>query len=207
MNLDKETNILASYLPKGSYDAKNVENSSLRNLLKAFASSIFKFKDTIAKYKRECNIFTATEFSMSLWEKFVGLPDEIFNKTNSLDLESRRNQVITKLFGLNIRNKTQYINVMEQLFPILKNSGWYFKNGKDCLGFGQMSFPIMFCESMDLYGDYFFIFLPKQKIQQKGFPFTFSNSEPFFYSNIADQIKSFTQLIVNFNKTVVIRYF
>jgi uncharacterized protein YmfQ (DUF2313 family) len=97
---EEHTKALAQYLPPG-IDAKFNPESNLFKLLAGFSGEITRIDEIFEYTKRQLNILNCddTEY-MSLWESLVGIPDDVFTKTDLLDIDERRGQVLLKLQGL-----------------------------------------------------------------------------------------------------------
>jgi len=201
-NIDKELAIIISSVPNGKFwEAKNIENTELRKLLSVFALANLETIDRIDLLSKQLDIWSATDETIHYWEKLVGLPDSIFTSI-PFNLQDRINLVALKLFGLKIINKTDFINLLEKLFPILIGSGWYVNTGLTNIAF-PYTFPFTLCSNVSQQANKFYINLPNS-INANVFPYTF----PFIFTeNIGDKIKKVAEYLVPFTKTIYIQYF
>lgn len=102
--LQEQTFIATSYLPNDKFfNAKNYQDSGLYKLIKGISKSFKDVDDLFTKDWNNLSILTCNdEEFLSLWESSVGIPDNIFKKTEGLTIEERRNQVLTKLRSLGV---------------------------------------------------------------------------------------------------------
>jgi len=110
-NRDKETHtdITASYLLNGLLNvAKNIPDSNYRKILQSF-SDTFKTLDTQINATGTETFPDETIDLIERWEKDLGIPDDIFD--NSGTLEQRRNNVLLKLAGLGVQTAQDFADV------------------------------------------------------------------------------------------------
>ena len=111
--VDQQANSLASYLPGGrNFEAKNVEDTNLRNLLIGLAGEKSRVDTLMNDISEDHEITAATNF-IEQWESAVGIPDECIGNTGTL--EQRRNNVLLKLTKLNVQTVEDFIEVAELL--------------------------------------------------------------------------------------------
>jgi len=71
--------------------------------MKGISKSFKDVDDLFTKDWNNLSILTCDdEEFLSLWESSVGIPDNIFKKTEGLTIEERRNQILTKLRSLGV---------------------------------------------------------------------------------------------------------
>jgi len=107
-SLEVNTQSLANYLPNGDYfRAKNIDNSNLRELLKAFS---YEFGRVEAKLKElEDEEYIPDTFNLiEEWERSLGIPDECFSPEGQT-IEMRRKYVIAKYALMNLTSTPDFI--------------------------------------------------------------------------------------------------
>jgi hypothetical protein len=201
-NIDKELAILISSVPNGKFwEAKNIENTELRKFLRVFALANLETINRVDSLSKQLDIWSATEETISYWEKLVGLPDSIFTFIPT-NLQDRINLVVLKLFGFKIVKKTDFINLLEKLFPMLIGSGWYIQTGLDNITL-PYTLPFVLCSNKSHQANKFYINVPNS-INADVLPYTL----PFILAeNIGEKIKKVAEYLVPFTKTVYVKYF
>lgn len=102
----EQTDVLAQYLRDDRlHCAKNIENSNLRKVLIGLACEWLRFRDKVDEIYDEYDI-NQTTLLIEEWEKVVGIPDDCFDNTGTL--EERRTNVLLKLAGTNVTTAKQF---------------------------------------------------------------------------------------------------
>ena len=108
-SLKDHTDALAQYLPDGrTFEAKNIGDSNLRQLLEGLAGEVRKAQGYICTLEREYYPDTTTLF-IEEWEKAVGIPDSCFTGTESI--EARRRDVAAKLGKMFVQTEQDFIDL------------------------------------------------------------------------------------------------
>jgi len=108
-DLEEYTNSLADYLPGGIlFASKSVANSNFRKLLRGMAGELFRSNGLLIEYSEEIIPDKTVKF-IAEWENALGIPDDCFPGTGSID--TRRRDVLTKLAALGIQTKQDFIDV------------------------------------------------------------------------------------------------
>jgi|LauGreDrversion4_2_1035121.scaffolds.fasta_scaffold04965_6 hypothetical protein len=182
----------------GIWKAKNYSDSNLYKLLSVIAEVHTDIKNYQEHYGDQLNVYKATQDSIELWEKYVGIPDNVFIQTFNLGLADRIRQVILKLIGFEDITLPRLKYILSSIFNI--------SQVKITRGSEAVCFPIIF-------GSFYFgtkhsarqnlhISLPK-KLPNQGFPYTF----PFtFQTNQAIIVENFIKMITPFQYNVYIDY-
>jgi len=119
---EQQTNILAQYLPDDRlHCAKNVPDSNLRKLLEGLACAWLDERNIINRLFDQYNPEFTTDF-ITEWEGFVGIPDECFGNTGTI--EERRQNILLKLAGVNVTTAKQFEEIAAILgFTVIVKSG------------------------------------------------------------------------------------
>lgn len=136
--LDVETQAqrLADYLPGGRlFQAKNISDSNLRKLLRGIGSELFTADGYLRDFQEDIAPSVTTYF-ISEWESAVGIPDDCFNGTGTLN--ERRRNVLVKLAALGVQSAGDFVD-LGALFgvTVTVRSGAYY-------GVFPLHFPIYF---------------------------------------------------------------
>jgi len=108
-DIEEYTNSLAAYLPGGIlFASKSVANSNFRKLLRGMAGELFRANGLLKEYSEEIIPDETVKF-IDEWESTLGIPDECFTGTGTID--NRRRDVLTKLAALGIQTKQDFIDV------------------------------------------------------------------------------------------------
>lgn len=196
-SLENEIKILASILPTGQFwRAKNKPGYNIYELIKAFASVYNQFRFYANDQAKEI-ILTETTQYIELWERLVGIPDEIFTIIPDT-LEERIRLVMVKLIGLKSHTQKEILNLLQKIYPEI--TGLVITSGVDRLTFGN-NFPMLFCANRGQANNYIFV-----KIVGLDTTNTFgSNVFPMpFTSSKIDIIRAILEAVKPFNKTIVI---
>lgn len=107
-NVDINTQSLANYLPNGKlYQAKNIQDSNMRNVLGVLALELIRKETTIKTLADQYYPFTTIDFIVE-WEQALRIPDDCF-KIEGISLEQRQKQIIAKLAIDNIITLTDFV--------------------------------------------------------------------------------------------------
>ena len=105
----QQANILSQYIRDDRlHQAKNKDNSNLRKILLGLASEFVRFRDKANLIYNEYNPKSTTDF-ITEWETQVGIPDDCFNNTGTL--EERGINILLKLAGINTTTTEQFKNI------------------------------------------------------------------------------------------------
>lgn len=108
-DLEQYTNSLADYLPGGIlFASKSVSNSNFRKLLRGMAGELFRANGLLKEYSEEIIPDQTVKF-IAEWESAVGIPDDCFKVSGTID--NRRKQVLTKLASLGVQTIADFENV------------------------------------------------------------------------------------------------
>jgi uncharacterized protein YmfQ (DUF2313 family) len=116
--IEENTQFFAGMLPSGQpFDAKNIYNSNLRKLLRAFSTEGFRVQNKIYELSEEFDI-TKTVNLIEAWESLLGIPDQCFDTLPIyLTIEQRRLQVLCKFARMNLTTEKNWID-LAKLFDI-----------------------------------------------------------------------------------------
>jgi len=106
--LDKETHAqrLADYLPGGRlFQAKNVDGSNLRKLLRGIATELFTADGYLRDFQDDITPSITTYF-IEEWESALGIPDSCF--TGAGTLTERRRDIVIKLAALGVQTAADF---------------------------------------------------------------------------------------------------
>jgi uncharacterized protein YmfQ (DUF2313 family) len=105
----QQADILAQYIRDDRlHQAKNKEGSNLRKVLIGLAEEFVRFRDK-ANLIYDDYSPGKTEQLITDWETQVGIPDDCFSNTGTL--EERRTNILLKLAGINVSTEQQFKNV------------------------------------------------------------------------------------------------
>ena len=127
---------IADYLPNGPvFEAKNVENTTLKNLLLGWAVELISDETVIKEVSKQHDIRQTVDL-IEEWESMMGIPDDCFKADGTI--EERRRDVIIKL-GIALLTEQDYID-LGKLFDIEVK----IARLPPCLVF-PLLFPVPFC--------------------------------------------------------------
>lgn len=108
--LQEHQQALGQYLPNDRlFAAKNYSDTNLYKLLTGIAGEFKRIDEIFQNVWDGTNILTTVDLEyIALWESALGLPDNSFTETTSLDLEDRRNQVLIKLRSLGVLTEQDF---------------------------------------------------------------------------------------------------
>ncbi len=105
----QQADILAQYIRDDRlHQAKNKEGSNLRKVLIGIAEEFVRFRDKANLIYDDYDP-SKTDQLITDWETQVGIPDDCFNNTGTL--EERRTNILLKLAGINVTTEQQFKNV------------------------------------------------------------------------------------------------
>lgn len=106
-SLDQHANALGDFLPGGPlFASKRIQDSNFRKLLRGFAGELFTAEGYIKTFDDEYSPLTTVLF-LDEWERALGIPDDCFPGTGSLN--ERRTHVLTKLAALGIQTADDFV--------------------------------------------------------------------------------------------------
>ena len=106
-SITDHTDSLADYLPDGPlFEAKRIDSSNFRKLLKGFAGELFTAEGYIKTFDEEYSPLT-TEVFIAEWERALGIPDACFDATG--DTDERRSHILTKLASLGLQTTADFV--------------------------------------------------------------------------------------------------
>ena len=116
MSLDRQTEILANYLPDGrAFGGKRIAGSVSRLLLEGLAQERLRSSNLVTEFRDEILPDETTLF-IEEWESAVGIPDDCFLTTTGTIVERRRN-VLAKLVSLGVQTAADFV-ALAALFGI-----------------------------------------------------------------------------------------
>lgn len=106
-NLDEHADALGSFMPGGPlFEAKNIQDSNFRRLLRGFAGELFTAEGYITTFDEEYSPLTTVLF-IEEWERALGIPDDCFSANG--DINERRTHVLTKLASLGVQTVADFV--------------------------------------------------------------------------------------------------
>lgn len=137
MSLERQSEILANYLPGGrAFGGKRVAGSVSRLLLEGLAQEMLRSTDLVTEFRDEILPDETTLF-IEEWESAVGIPDCCFLTTSGTIAERRRN-VLAKLVSLGVQTAPDFV-ALAALFGITATV-----DGGSAHGVFPYTFPIIF---------------------------------------------------------------
>jgi uncharacterized protein YmfQ (DUF2313 family) len=134
---DRQTEILANYLPEGrAFGGKRVADSVSRLLLEGIAQEMLRSTDLVTEFRDEILPDETTLF-IEEWESAVGIPDDCFLTTSGTIAERRRN-ILAKLVSLGVQTAADFV-ALAALFGITATV-----KGGSVHGVFPYEFPIIF---------------------------------------------------------------
>jgi len=170
-SLDDHAQSLAGYLPGGPmFSAVNIRDSNFRKLIKGLAGELLRADGSLRLYSDEILPDRTTLF-VPEWERAVGIPDNCFPGTGTVD--QRRLHILIKLASLGVQTAADFIE-LGALFGVTVGV-----QGGSVSGAFPMTFPIMLFDSPR---DPYFTILVTFTITESNkfplvFPFTFGSPE------------------------------
>jgi uncharacterized protein YmfQ (DUF2313 family) len=106
---DDITNSLAAFMPGGRiFAAKNQDGTNLRKLLTGLSVELFRIDEQMNLISQDFDINVTTQF-IEQWESAVGIPDNCFNGTGTL--EERRLAILAKFAQMNLTTDQDFIDL------------------------------------------------------------------------------------------------
>jgi uncharacterized protein YmfQ (DUF2313 family) len=103
------TQLLANYYPSCRlFEAKNLSGTNLRKFLTGVATELWRIHKSMNDASNDYNINNTINF-IEDWERVVGIPDNCFVNTGTLD--ERRTNVLIKLASLSVQTEADFIAV------------------------------------------------------------------------------------------------
>lgn len=108
-DIEQYTNSLARYLPGGDlFASRYADGSTLRRLLRGFAEELFRTNGLIKEYCEQIIPDETVKF-IGEWESALGIPDDCFSGTGTMD--ERRLHVLVKLASLGVQTQQDFIDL------------------------------------------------------------------------------------------------
>lgn len=108
-DIEQYTDSLADYLPGGLlFASRSVQNSNFRKLLRGMSGELFRANGLLKEYCEQIIPDETVKF-ISEWESALGIPDDCFSGTGTLD--ERRRDVLTKLAALGVQTQQDFIDL------------------------------------------------------------------------------------------------
>ena len=131
-DIDAYTDSLAAYMPGGDlFASKSVQDSNFRKLLRGMAGELFRANGLLGEYNDNIIPDTTVKF-IDEWESALGIPDDCFSGTGSLD--DRRRDVLVKLASLGVQTAQDFIDLAETFGVTVTVNG----------GYDEIAFPLVF---------------------------------------------------------------
>lgn len=108
-DIEEHADIAADYLPNDVlFGGKKIDGANTRKFLKGCAHFFKKSEDALNQVSDEYDISKTTDF-IEEWESWVGIPDECFDKSGTLD--QRRKNVLFKMASANVQTEQDFIDM------------------------------------------------------------------------------------------------
>lgn len=106
---EQHAQALADYLPNGPlFEAKNINDSNFRQLLRGLAGELFTAQGYLVTLENEY-FPDLTSLFISEWERALGIPDDCFKATGTLN--ERRRDVLVKLSALGVQTAADFVQL------------------------------------------------------------------------------------------------
>lgn len=106
---DDHARAVLNFLPGGNlFEAKNKNTSNLYKLFLGFSAELQRMEQTLYDITNDHDI-RVTELLIERWESAVGIPDDCFNNTGTLD--ERRRNVLVKLAAIGANTEQDFIDL------------------------------------------------------------------------------------------------
>jgi len=103
---EQHVDALAQYMPNGRlFEAKHISDSNFRQLLRGLCGELFDAQGYILRLEGQY-FPQETEDFISEWESALGIPDETFSGTGSV--QERRRDIVVKLAGLGVQTAADF---------------------------------------------------------------------------------------------------
>lgn len=107
--IQEQAQSLANYLPGGDvFKAKNISTTNLRKFLVGLSGELVTSDGYLRSYSEEI-IPDKTVLFINEWEKALGIPDDCFSATGSLN--ERRTHILIKLASLGVQTSQDFIDL------------------------------------------------------------------------------------------------
>jgi uncharacterized protein YmfQ (DUF2313 family) len=134
-NITQHTNSLAAYLPGGKlFEAARLSTTNFRKFIEGLADELKISEGFLISYQDQYDVRT-TELLVDEWEKALGIPDDCFKGTGTI--EERRRDALAKLGSLGVQTAQDFEN-LAALFGITA----IVQTGVDVGGF-PLTFPFV----------------------------------------------------------------
>jgi hypothetical protein len=141
-SIEQHTNATAAYLPEDeTFLAKKIAGTNLRNLLVSFAQQFKNTEELLNLFINELDPNEAN-YLITEWESAVGIPDDCFTATGTL--EERRRDVLVKLASLGIQTNEDFV-ALADIFGV----DVQISSGSNFSLFFPANFPIQFIGSIE----------------------------------------------------------
>ncbi len=108
-SLEDHTNALAQYLPGSElFEAKNIDGSNLRSLLRGFAGEFKTAQGYLSTLEAEY-FPSGTIIYINEWEGAVGIPESCFSGSGTI--EDRQRDVVIKLASLGVQTVEDFVGL------------------------------------------------------------------------------------------------
>ena len=196
-NLEAHTDSLVAYLPGGDlFAAKNEPSSVLRRLFTGLAVEIKKAEDTMNEVTFQHDINCTTDL-INEWESALGIPDECFPGTGSIDI--RRQHVLIKLSSLGISTAKGFVDLAALFgFTALVPSGATY-------GIFPLGFPIAFFQYPQDARFTLYVFLDSANVPEV-FPFEGPRFPIPFFDNVSNIVECLIRKLAPANVHVIFQY-
>lgn len=112
-DIEQYTDSLAAYIPGGElFAAKSISGSNLRSMLRGLAWEMYRANGYLREYANDA-IPDRTYHLIDEWEEALGIPDECFSGSGTID--ERREAVLLKLAALGIQTADDFVNLAQML--------------------------------------------------------------------------------------------
>lgn len=196
-NLEEHTDSLVAYLPGGElFAAKNEPASVLRRLFTGLAVEIKKAEDMMNEVTFQHDINCTTDLIRE-WESALGIPDECFPGTGSLEI--RRQHILIKLASLGVSTAKGFVDLAALFgFTALVPSGATY-------GVFPLAFPIAFFQYPQDARFTLYVFLDSENVPEV-FPFESTRFPIPFFSNVSNIVECLIRRLAPANVNVIFQY-
>lgn len=194
---EDHTESLLAYLPGGElFASKDEVNSVLRRLFTGLAVEIKQAEDLMNEVTYQHDINCTTNF-IDKWESALGIPDECFPGTGSLEI--RRQHVLIKLASLGVSTAKGFVDLAALFgFKALVPSGATY-------GVFPLSYPIAFFQYPQDARFTLYVFLDSA-VAPEIFPFQTTRYPIPFFSNVSNIIECLIRKLAPANIDVIFQY-
>jgi uncharacterized protein YmfQ (DUF2313 family) len=108
-SIEDHAQALADYLPNGRlFEGKNIGDSNFRQLLRGIAGELFTAQGYIKTLNDEF-LPDLTVLFIEEWERALGIPDDCFSGTGTLN--ERRRDILVKLSALGVQTEDDFVEL------------------------------------------------------------------------------------------------